>query len=419
MVEGRRSGGTDRSPEGDPRLRLGVFETFDSPTAQGSGDPGARLRQSIHLAERAEALGFDRFWVTEHHFRPGASMASPPVLLAAIAARTRTIRLGPLVAVLPLHDATLLAEEYSLLDAVSGGRLEMGVGPGYVREEFEALGLGVGDRDRRFEEALPTFLHALSGQPGRTPAGAAWPLGIPVTQRPHPPIWRAAARASSIRATGAAGHGLGLIPYASLERLEQIREPIAEYQAALPTRIAPRIVAAFHVHIGPDPRPALRAAQRFLESRPKSPDPSAGPTHVRDPRCADAPDLLRRGLLLFGEEADIADRLQWLRRAGVTDLAAMVNFGGLPSSEVEGTMRALARCQGPLEAPGAVPRAASSTADLPPLVRFGAGGTLGPTDGTAAGGSTVRGNKYEPRVPGACPHHPPPPRISSHWPAPS
>src|SRR5688500_10739029 len=90
----------------------------------------------------ADELGYDSVWLTEHHFDPyGGTIPNPAVFGAAIAQRTRRIRIGVAVAVLPLHDPLLLAEDYAMLDVLSHGRLELGVGRGSVQAEFRELGV--------------------------------------------------------------------------------------------------------------------------------------------------------------------------------------------------------------------------------------------------------------------------------------
>ncbi|WP_374203697.1 LLM class flavin-dependent oxidoreductase [Pseudonocardia sp. ICBG601] len=94
-------------------------------------DPSRAYRETIRLAERAEELGYDSFWLAQHHDgHLGGRLPSPLVLLAAVAERTRLIRLGTAVVALPLEDPRRLAEDAAVLDALSGGRLELGVGAG-------------------------------------------------------------------------------------------------------------------------------------------------------------------------------------------------------------------------------------------------------------------------------------------------
>ncbi|MCZ6465120.1 MAG: LLM class flavin-dependent oxidoreductase, partial [Proteobacteria bacterium] len=91
-----------------------------------------RHRQIVELAARGEPLGFDSVWLGEHHFCDYI-LSAPPVVLAAVGERTRAMRLGTGVALLPHHDPVRLAEDYATVDALSGGRVELVVGRGVLR----------------------------------------------------------------------------------------------------------------------------------------------------------------------------------------------------------------------------------------------------------------------------------------------
>ncbi|MCS6927292.1 MAG: LLM class flavin-dependent oxidoreductase, partial [Candidatus Binatia bacterium] len=80
--------------------------------------------------------GYESVWVAEHHFANYGLCPAPPVLLAAIAQRTQRVKIGPAVCVLPFHDPVKVAEEYAVLDVVSNGRLDFGVGRGYLAHEY-------------------------------------------------------------------------------------------------------------------------------------------------------------------------------------------------------------------------------------------------------------------------------------------
>lgn len=104
------------------------------PKQQGSA--AAFYREMIDLAVTAERLGYDSVWVAERHFAHYGLCPAPPVLLDAIAQRTERIRVEPAVCVLPLHDPVKVTEGYAVLDVVSGGRLNFGVGRGYLAHEY-------------------------------------------------------------------------------------------------------------------------------------------------------------------------------------------------------------------------------------------------------------------------------------------
>src|SRR5262245_19116402 len=113
---------------------------FTGSTAFNSRDPdGLRLSEELERAERVEALGFDSIWSPEHHFTDYSLTPNPVQILTYLAARTRRIKLGTAVVVLPWHDPVRVAEEISMLDHMSNGRVILGLGRGTARTEFEGF----------------------------------------------------------------------------------------------------------------------------------------------------------------------------------------------------------------------------------------------------------------------------------------
>lgn len=126
-------------------------------------------------ARLAEELGFSAFWVAEHHFWYDGWCPAPLVAAAAAAAATTTIRVGTAMMLLPMHEAAGVARSAALLDELSDGRLDLGVGLGYRDEEFDGLGVPRTERGLRMGEGLDRLL-------------ATWAEGSTV-QQPHPPVW--------------------------------------------------------------------------------------------------------------------------------------------------------------------------------------------------------------------------------------
>src|SRR5688500_9179792 len=119
------------------------------------------FEETIRECERAEAAGFDSVWLGEHH-DSATLYPTPLVALAAIAARTRRLRLGTAVLLLPLYHPLAVAEEAAVVDAISAGRLVLGVGAGYAPEEFAAFGVPLAERGSRMDEAVPLIQRLLS-----------------------------------------------------------------------------------------------------------------------------------------------------------------------------------------------------------------------------------------------------------------
>jgi alkanesulfonate monooxygenase SsuD/methylene tetrahydromethanopterin reductase-like flavin-dependent oxidoreductase (luciferase family) len=147
-----------------PPKRLGFFSRLLDRT-----DPGARYRLATEQIVRAEQCGFDSAWVAQHHFiETEGGLPSPFVFLAQVAARTSTIHIGTGIVTLPLESPVRVAEDSGVLDLMSGGRLEIGVGPGGTPSAFASFGQDSAQRWEIFERNLD-ILRAAPAKTGYIP----------------------------------------------------------------------------------------------------------------------------------------------------------------------------------------------------------------------------------------------------------
>ena len=159
-------------------------------------------RDQINLAVAAEELGYDTIWLTEHHFVDDGYAPSLLPIAAAIAARTRKVRIGTFVLLLPLHNALRVAEDAATVDIISNGRLDLGLGQGYRVPEFIGFNIPRNERGPRLEEGAEVIRRAwtepnlnFEGRFNRLTDVTVVPKPV---QKPHPPIWLAARGPRSI-----------------------------------------------------------------------------------------------------------------------------------------------------------------------------------------------------------------------------
>lgn len=179
-------------------------------------EPLDRLyREYIDETVYAEELGFDSVWVGEHHFAEDAWTPSPLPVLAAIAERTSRVKLGSFILVLPLYNPVRVAEDAAIIDLISGGRFNLGVGVGgWNDHEFRPFGLPSDKRLSRMYESLDIITRCF-GEETFDYDGQFFTLhDVNMTtkslQKPHPPIWIAAIGPKSVELAAAAGyHSLG------------------------------------------------------------------------------------------------------------------------------------------------------------------------------------------------------------------
>src|SRR5271155_1809033 len=150
-------------------------------------------RKHVDLAVEAEDLGFDTIWLTEHHFVQDGYSPSMMPLAAAIAARTKKIRIGTFVLLMPLHEPLHVAEEAVTIDALSNGRFDLGLGQGYVPREFAGFNIPREQSSRRlrggFEIVQRLFTEDHVTYEGKCYTVRDATLYPKPTQQPHPPIW--------------------------------------------------------------------------------------------------------------------------------------------------------------------------------------------------------------------------------------
>ncbi len=220
----------------------------------------AELLTQIELADR---LGYGCAWLTEHHFMRGYSHASKPeLLLAAAAARTGNIRLGHGIIPLPLHHPVHVAERIATLDALSGGRLEVGIGRGFSPRECAVFGVDMAASRALTEESLEILIQSFARKP-LTHHGARYQLEaldiVPhVVQQPHPPLWTAAVSPRTFE--WAAKRGLGVLA-GPFKPWFMVRHDIERFRKAWRHDSAPRIGMTIGVLCLADGQRARRIAK--------------------------------------------------------------------------------------------------------------------------------------------------------------
>jgi alkanesulfonate monooxygenase SsuD/methylene tetrahydromethanopterin reductase-like flavin-dependent oxidoreductase (luciferase family) len=307
----------------------------------GADRPEAHAERRAWV-DRAEALGLHSVWLPEGHFTPGAS-ASPLLGLAAFAARTRRLRLGTTSLLVSIHHPLRVAEEVSALDALSGGRVWLGLGRGFRAPLFGGFGVEARAKRDRFDEALDALLGAWSGEPvvlggrhfdtgGREVRAALRPV-----QRPHPPLLVAAFGRKGLRQAAERG-----LPYLAspLEPLDLLVENHAFHREHLARPVAEGVARAPVMRtawVARDDAEAARVAAA-LEGEARRVAPGRLPPALA--RAA-AGGVDERALL--GTRERVADRIALYReRVGMDLLVARTVVPGTDATEQAASLERLA-----------------------------------------------------------------------------
>jgi len=355
-------------------MRFGVFLLSQAP--EGVLTAEAALRREIGQAQFAEELGFDSVWVAEHH---GSSYCVVPDTLtyaSHLAAVTSRVRIGLGVSVLPLRNPLEFAERAVLVDLLSGGRLDIGVGRGYSKTEFETYGQALEDRRDRFEEALEVVIRAWT-EDGFDHEGHFWrfrnvSIHPKPLQEPHPPLYIATAGTPDTVAS-IARRGLPMLhgdefvtPNKMAARFRdyaQLMLATGHTAASAMSNVSQSWVAQ-KVYLAATTREAKEYVKPFLEWRfqsfagllPSMRAPSfeaklrrrvpalkavLNSTGTKTTAEMTGDDLVKFDI--FGTPDDCIERLQEFAAAGVRNVICSFSYGGMPDEKVRETMRLFAR----------------------------------------------------------------------------
>ncbi|HZO37075.1 MAG TPA: LLM class flavin-dependent oxidoreductase [Solirubrobacteraceae bacterium] len=185
------------------------FGIFDHVEFYGDGQIKDLYERRIASIKRIEAAGFYAYHLAEHHGAPLSVTPSAPVFLSAVARETTTIKLIPTVVCLPLHHPVRIFEELAMLDVISGGRLEFGVGKGITSYEHLQFGHPPEEGPARLADGLKILLRAfetgiVSSEGSEFHDFAEMKLPFEPIQRPYPPLWTA----GNVEMAGRGGHNL-------------------------------------------------------------------------------------------------------------------------------------------------------------------------------------------------------------------
>ena len=317
-------------------------------------------REAIELAAEANRLGFHSIWASEHHGEADGYCPSPVVACAALAVAAPNCRIGQAVALAPLHGHPMrMAEDLSVVDNLSGGRIEIGLGQGYRPAEFEMFGWPYGRRTSAFEEALDILEKAWTGEAfdyeGRTYKVKGGLLRPPPVKPGRLPLWIGAAhpkaRARAVRRRA----GFLVAPLLELEPMaRQINmfDDMAEQHGAgrLPHAVMREIL------VGDSAADAMKRHQTYIDEvyRVQYKPERIGLTYIdketkeRKPLTSDNPYFMSEEFMqerwFLGTPNDIARKIaEWQPRLGMDHLIFTPRPPGMPLKQAVDDLEAIAK----------------------------------------------------------------------------
>lgn len=317
-------------------MKISLFSVSDYyPDIQT--DPHAFIMEQVELAEAAEELGYFAYFNAEHHFHEYGLIPDPAVLFSAIAMRTKKIRFGPAVSLLTFCHPLRVAEQWAMVDQMSKGRLELGVGSGYLMHEFAGFSMSPANKRQRFDETLEIMEKALTGKPF-SHDGEYYNfknVRLQITPYQGRELQIAIAILSEIASyyVGKRGYDIMTIPYATTEVVEDLIPIYQNFRQGWSECGKPgkgEVMAAVHVHTGDQASDKDEIARTHIEKYVNS---------RLYARHASYEECLQRGVIACGDPDEVTERLQRLVNTGIDHLMLIFNYGAMPTDEIMKTMK--------------------------------------------------------------------------------
>lgn len=339
--------------------KFGISFSFQA--HRGLGEPYDKAyREGLELAAEANRLGFQSIWASEHHGEADGYCPSPVVACAALAVAAPNCRIGQAIALAPLHGHPMrLAEDLSVVDNFSGGRIEIGLGQGYRPPEFDMFGWNYARRTSAFEECLDILEKAWTGEPfdyeGRTYKVKGGLLRPPPVKPGRLPLWIGAA-APKARAR-AVKHRAGFL-VAPLIELEHLVRQLQSFDAEVERQGAGPLPRALmrEIMVGDSAADAMKRHQPFIDEvyRVQYKPERVGLSYVdratgeRRPLTSDNPYFLSEEFMqerwLLGTPQDIAAKIvAWQPRLDVDHIIFQPRPPGMALSQAVDELEAIAK----------------------------------------------------------------------------
>lgn len=321
-------------------MKLSIFSVQDHYPQHGNRTVAQLYEQVLRQASLAEHHGYEGFFVAEHHFHEYGVVPNPAVMLSAIAQRTTRIKLGSAISILTFHNPLTVAENYAMLDTLSGGRLIFGVGSGYLKHEYDGYNIDGQSKRERFDENLMLVDRLVRGERvthhGQFNTLNAVQINVLPVQKDLP-LHVAVLRKEAAYHVGRQGRKMMCVPYASVDSFDQIGEIMSEYRRGREevglTDHKGMAMMVMHTHVAETDAEARRVAERpfdlYVATRLYA-------------KSATYDEIMRNGLSLFGSYDTVADKLVRLREMGLDHVMTLQNFGLMPFEDVERSMRMMA-----------------------------------------------------------------------------
>jgi alkanesulfonate monooxygenase SsuD/methylene tetrahydromethanopterin reductase-like flavin-dependent oxidoreductase (luciferase family) len=337
-------------------MRLAIWST----TAPRENSTHQEMfRRQLEEVELAERIGIDQIWFFEHHLQPTAPVPSPNLLIAAAAQRTRRIRFSSMVNILPFRHPLLVAEEAAMLDNLTDGRFDMGLGRGLRPPEFEAFGVDQQQPREMFRESFDIIRRVWADE-NFVLQGKYWtvqkdaPLSPPLVQRPHPPFLVSAQSEDTLR--WAARHDISFAQIDSMIGQARCDQTLyREVQMASGHPPAPRLYLMREIYVAESDARARAEAQPYLlqywqlwnrytqfttaGKLPESYDFWRRQAPMLHAMSFD--EIIASDMVILGSAETVAEKI--LRIAGQLDLmglAMIFKLGAMPYGMVERSMAA-------------------------------------------------------------------------------
>ncbi|MCH8849678.1 MAG: LLM class flavin-dependent oxidoreductase [Chloroflexi bacterium] len=342
-------------------MKFGLLQLFEAPSGRSEKE---LVDEQFEIMIKAEEFGYDSVWPAEHHFREYGLCGTPALTLAALAMRTKRIRLGTGVVVLPLNHPVRVAEDYAFLDVLSNGRVDLGLGRGYQPHEYQGYAIDQARSQDMFREGVELIQKAWTQErfsyQGEFYQADELSVRPRPLQQPHPPIWMASLSPETFELCGRLGLNLLCAPIFGFNvrtgaaQIQQYRDALSAHGRKPADH---EIAALSMVYVADTTQQALDEFREgvlwYFKTLGKYVAPPKGqpavPTfefyaQIRDVLgLAEWDNVVKAGAVICGSPDEVVQQMaEMAELCGMTTFLAWTRIGGLAQDKVLHSMELMA-----------------------------------------------------------------------------